>query len=76
MEGLLAEINKKKEDLSSGSKYVKRGDLHRAKEEEETRRKEEARKRKLDGASAAIDQRATKLRKEVSGGSLGHLQHG
>lgn len=66
MEGLLAEINKKKEDLGAAPKYVKRGDIQRAKEEEEAKRKEEAKKRKAEEASAASEQRASKMRKEVS----------
>lgn len=67
MEGLLAEIDKKKEELSTGSgKYLKRGDALRAKEEEEARRKDAAKKRKLDQASAESEERMSKLQKEVS----------
>ncbi len=66
MEGLLAEINSKKKDISSGDKYLRRGDAQRAREEEEARRKDEARKRKAEETDAASEERASKLRKEVS----------
>lgn len=72
MEGLLAEINKKKtEDFassSSGNKYLKRGDLERQKEEEAARRRDEERKRKAQDDDAESDEkRARKQRKEVGG---------
>ncbi|CAK9781336.1 unnamed protein product [Cutaneotrichosporon oleaginosum] len=65
MEGLLAEINNKKKDLSSGDKYLRRGEAQRAKEEEEARRREEARKRRAEEADAGSSERASKLRKEA-----------
>lgn len=66
MDGLLAEINKKKtaDFGSSGSKYVKRGEAERQKEDESAARREEQRKRKADDDDKDGD-RATKLRREV-----------
>ncbi|KAL1407558.1 hypothetical protein Q8F55_006991 [Vanrija albida] len=66
MEGLLAEINKRKaSDFEAkeapSSKYQRRGDAEREREEAAARKREEERQRKADAESS----RAAKMRKEA-----------
>jgi len=83
MEGLLAEINKRKAtdfaDADGGArKYVRRGDLERQKHEEEQRRREEERKRKEEEEEAKRkkegEAQRSRMRKEVSTTGLGELR--
>lgn len=71
MQGLLAEINKRKaDDFDSkadapSSKYQRRGDAEREREEAAARKREEEKQRKAEAESS----RAAKMRKEVGHGS-------
>ncbi|KAL7421149.1 hypothetical protein Q5752_004034 [Cryptotrichosporon argae] len=68
MDGLIAEINKRKaEDSSVGGakKYMRRADVERAREEEERRRRDEARRAKEAEARGKEEARGVRLLKEA-----------
>lgn len=75
MEGLLAEINKRKatdfEDTASSSrKYVRRGDIERERDEAAKRKREEERARKEEKerkvADKTAEERARRMERDVS----------